>query len=134
TAAPRPSRRHVLLQTRRGRRASAAASVRTSTMRIGQPVVILPLLRMAIAVYSARSAVPEHRASALDWSALPRAIVTADTRRNELAIELPPVDLPAGSGHHGPQPPACAGEFPVSGAIYQFHAEVVDENGRRLPT
>ena len=103
-------------------------------MRIGRPVIILPLLRMAVAVYSAWSAVPEHEPSgAMDFSALPHASITVDSRRGQLAIELPAVDLPAGSGHDGPQPPACVGEFPVSGAIYQFHAEVIDEKGRVLP-
>ncbi|HXM38438.1 MAG TPA: hypothetical protein VN908_07240 [Gemmatimonadales bacterium] len=70
----------------------------------------------------------------MDWSALPAAVITADPGRGELTIELPPVDLPAGAaGHHGVERPASVGEFPVTGAIFGFRTEAVDETGRQLP-
>lgn len=69
-----------------------------------------------------------------DWTALPAAVVTADTRKAEITIELPPVDLPAGgAGHHGIEVPASVGSFPVGGAIFGFRAEAVDAGGRILP-
>lgn len=73
------------------------------------------------------------RPAPIDWSALPRARVTADEERSEITIELPAVDLPAvPSGHHGVDVPAAVGEFPVGGAIYGFRAEAVDADGRLL--
>jgi hypothetical protein len=47
-----------------------------------------------------------------------------------MTIELPPVDLPAGTFV---DQPASVGEFPVNGSIYASRADVVDENGRPLP-
>jgi hypothetical protein len=66
---------------------------------------------------------------------LPAATVTADERRNEVTIELPAVDLPAGEmiGHHGAEVPPATGEIPVEGAIYGLRTEVLDKNGRPLP-
>ncbi|MBI1967995.1 MAG: hypothetical protein HYS40_08400 [Gemmatimonadetes bacterium] len=70
----------------------------------------------------------------LDPRYLPVARVSADPRKGELVIELAPVDLPAGTGHHvAGQPPVASGELPVDGAIYGLRAEVVDESGRVLP-
>lgn len=65
---------------------------------------------------------------------LPAARVTVDRRLGELTIELPPVDLPAGTGHHSlnNQPSVSLAELPVAGAIYGFRTELVDEAGRRL--
>jgi hypothetical protein len=85
---------------------------------------------------AAPAATPTRRPAgpAIDWSALPAATITADTRRNEVTIELPPVDLAAvPAGHHGAELPAAVGEIPVDGAIFGFRAEVVDVNGRQLP-
>lgn len=84
---------------------------------------------------AAPAATPAYRpAPSVDWSALPAAVVTVDSRRSEITIELPPVDLPAGAaGHHGVEIPAAVGEFPVGGAIFGFRAEAVDATGRRLP-
>ena len=65
---------------------------------------------------------------------LPTARVMADARTGELVIELPPVDLPAGAGHHSTdQPPVSLAELPIGGAIYGFRTELVDEAGHRLP-
>ena len=65
---------------------------------------------------------------------LPAARVTADARKGELVIELPPVDLPADAGHHSTdQPPVSLVELPVGGSIFGFRTELVDEAGRRLP-
>jgi hypothetical protein len=64
---------------------------------------------------------------------LPTARVTADARKGELVIELPPVDLPAGEGHHSTdQPPVSLAELPTGGAIFGFRTELVDEAGRQL--
>ena len=64
---------------------------------------------------------------------LPAARVTADARTGELVIELPPVDLPAGTDHHSTdQPPVSLAELPVGGAIFGFRTELVDESGRKL--
>jgi hypothetical protein len=50
-----------------------------------------------------------------------------------LTIELPPIDLPAGAGH-ALEPPTAWGELPVSGSVYGFNTEVVDADGRVLPS
>jgi len=89
---------------------------------------------------TARSAPPppltpstSSRPLAAELSALPAARVTADARRGELVIELPPVDLPAGMGHHSlDQPPVSLAELPVGGAIFGFRTELVDAAGRKL--
>lgn len=61
--------------------------------------------------------------------------ISADPKRGELVIELPPVDLPAGAAHHAiSQPPVTTGELPVDGAVYGLRAEAVDASGRILPS
>jgi hypothetical protein len=91
--------------------------------------VIVAALRLAASVYTA-TAVPIPRAdSSRDWSALERTTISKDPQRNELIMELPAVDLPAGTMV---DQAASVGEFPVNGSIYAFHAEIVDEHGRRL--
>ena len=110
-------------------------------------LVVLAALRLAVASY-ASSAVPTHlppletpgdsgeaRARrtdvAIEWSRLERTTITAHPDRDELLLELPPVNLPAGTSV---DQPASVGEFPVNGFIYALHAEIVDENGRHLPS
>ena len=87
-------------------------------------------------------------------STLPPARVWVDTRRDEIAIELAPIDLPAHLTHEemhgdhsqmdmGPNDPMAAIEpgyppvslvtLPVSGSVYGFRVEVVDSAGRILP-
>jgi hypothetical protein len=103
---------------------------------------LIPLAALAVAAFaysSWRSAAPaatrvRKAESSPDWNALPTALITADPRRNEVTIELPPVNLPANVvGHHGAEIPAAIGDLPVEGAIYGLRTEVVDENGRLLP-
>jgi hypothetical protein len=58
--------------------------------------------------------------------------------RGELVIELAPVDLPAGGGHHAAhhalqQPPVSVAEMPTSGAGYGFRIEAWDADGREVP-
>ena len=65
-----------------------------------------------------------------DWNTLERTTITAGPKRGQLLLELPPIDLPAGTVV---DEPASVGEFPVDGSIYALHAELVDEEGRRLP-
>lgn len=103
-------------------------------MRLQRAFLIVATLRIALAGYAAWSAVPAQRTVLpLAWSTMPRASITADPKRQELVLELPPVDLPAGAGHDVPQPPASLAEFPVNGAVYAFHAELRDADGRLLP-
>jgi hypothetical protein len=93
-------------------------------------VVVASYVASAPARSTPRS--PSRRLAA-ELAGLPTALVTADARKGELVIELPPVDLPAGAGHHTTdQPPVSLAELPTGGAIYGFRTELVDETGRRL--
>jgi len=92
-------------------------------------VVVVAALRLAVSAYAA-SADPVHPpAPPDDWSGLERTTITKNAERDELILELPAVDLPAGSAV---DQAASVGEFPVNGSIYALHAEVIDERGRRL--
>jgi hypothetical protein len=93
--------------------------------------VVVAALRLAASVYAASADPVRPPAPSGDWSELERTTITPTSRRNELLLELPPVDLPAGTVV---DEPASVGEFPVNGSIYALHAELVDETGRRLPT
>ena len=97
-------------------------------------LVVLAALRVVVAG-SAVGAMPTHHpasgpAASNDWSALERATITAGSKRGQLILELPAVDLPAGTVV---DQPASVAEFPVTGSIYALHAELVDEDGRQLP-
>ncbi len=88
-----------------------------------------------VASVPARSAArPTSRPLDAQLGDLPVAQVTNDARKGELVIELAPVDLPAGAGHHHglDQPPVSVAEFPTGGMIYGFRTELVDETGRQL--
>ena len=92
-------------------------------------LVVVAALRLAISVYAA-SADPIPPPSARDdWSALERTTITKIPERDELTMDLPAVDLPAGTVV---DQAASVGEFPVNGSIYALHAEIIDEHGRRL--
>jgi hypothetical protein len=94
----------------------------------------LAVLRVIAAGYAVGAEPPRTRepiATADDWSTLERTTITKGPKHDQLILELPPVDLPAGTVV---DEPASLGEFPVNGAIYGFKAEVVDETGRLLPT
>lgn len=93
--------------------------------------VVVAALRLAAAVYAASAVPVPPPAPTGDWSDLERTTITPTARRNELLLELPPVDLPAGTVV---DEPASVGEFPVNGSVYALHAELVDETGRKLPT
>jgi len=93
--------------------------------------VVVAALGLAAAVYAASADPVPPPARSGDWSELERTTITPTSRRNELLLELPPVDLPPGSVV---DEPASVGEFPLNGSIYALHAELVDETGRRLPT
>ena len=90
---------------------------------------------IAFAVWSASPAAtsPSKPPVPVDWSTMPQAAITANERTREITIELAPVDLPANASHDIPQPPAAAGVIPVSGYIYGFRTEAVDEAGRPVP-
>lgn len=93
--------------------------------------VVVAVIRLAVAGYA--NADPVDRAPPArfnDWSGLERTAVTADPKRGELIMELPPVDLPAGAMV---EQPASVAEFPVDGSVYALHAEMIDAEGRRLP-
>ena len=99
--------------------------------------LVLALVRVITAGYAANAASPPvHPATAgggpaIDWNMLDRTTITVGPHRNELVLELPAVDLAAGTVV---EEPASVGEFPVNGSIYALHAELVDGEGRRLPT
>lgn len=93
--------------------------------------VVVAALRLAASVYAASADPAPLPASSDDWSALERTTITKIPERNELILELPAVDLPAGTVV---DQAASVGEFPVNGSIYALHAELVDETGRHLPT
>lgn len=97
--------------------------------------VVLVVIRLAAAGSPAGAVPPPPHSSARpapsdDWSGLERATVTRGPNRNELILELPPVDLPAGTVL---DETASVGEFPVTGSVYALHAELVDGDDRRLP-
>lgn len=92
-------------------------------------LVIVAALRLAASVYTARAVPLNHPASSRDWSGLERTTITKSPHGNELIMELPAVDLPAMSMV---DQAASVGEFPLNGSLYAFHAEIVDEHGRRL--
>lgn len=91
--------------------------------------VAVAALRLAVSVYTAGAVAAAHTPAAADFSALARTVITKTPDRNELIMELPAVNLPAGMVV---DQAASVGEFPVSGYIYALHAEVVDGQGRRL--
>src|SRR5438876_856092 len=87
--------------------------------------VVLAALRVVVAG-SAVGAMPTHHPAAgpavpNDWSALERATIIPGSKPGELTLELPAVDLPAGTLVDAP---ASVGEFPVDGSIYALHAEL----------
>ena len=94
--------------------------------------VILAAIRLVVGGYAARpgSAHGFPSGPLRDWSALRNVTITANPERDELMLELPSVDLPAGTVV---EQAAAVGEFPVNGSIYASRAEVVDEHGRLLP-
>lgn len=94
-----------------------------------RPFVVVAALRLAVSVYTANAVSVPPPDSSRDWSALERTTISKSSQRNELIMELPAVDLPAGTMV---DQAASVGEFPVNGSIYAFHAEMVDEHGQRL--
>ena len=98
-----------------------------------QFLVVLAGLRLVVAG-SAVGAIPTHhptsRFTSDDWGMLDRTTITPGSKRGELLLELPAVELPAGTVV---DEPASIGEFPVTGSIYALHAELVDAEGKRLP-
>jgi hypothetical protein len=85
---------------------------------------------LAVAVYEAIADPVKPPVSSDDWSALEHTTITKNPQRDELTMELPAVELPAGTVV---DQAASVAEFPVNGSVYALHAEVVDEHGRRLP-
>jgi len=92
--------------------------------------VVVAALRLAVAVYAASADPVTPPVSSDDWSGLERTTITKHPQRDELTLELPPVDLPAGTLV---DEAASVAQFPVNGSVYALHAEVVDERDRRLP-
>lgn len=105
----------------------------------------LVLLALA-STFSAALVAPD---SAPSLAHLPPARVTVDARRDEIVIEMPPIDLPAGLAHEGMHgdhhadpmaairpgfPPVSLVTMPVSGAIHGFRVEMVDSAGNQLPS
>ncbi len=71
--------------------------------------------------------------SAVD--ALPAASVRVDSRRDEMVIELPPVDVAGAHGLHAGMLRLAAHrvDVAVDGAFYRFRVDVMDRDGRLLP-
>ncbi len=92
--------------------------------------VVVAALRLAASVYAASADPVPPPASSDDWSALERTTITKNPERDELIVELPAVDLPAGTVV---DQAASVGAFPVNGSVYALHAELLDETGRHLP-
>jgi hypothetical protein len=92
-------------------------------------LVVVAALRLAISVYAASADPVTPPRAADDWNALERTTITKIPERDELTMDLPAVDLPAGTVV---DQAASVGEFPVNGSIYALHAEIIDEHGRRL--
>ena len=92
-------------------------------------VVVVAALRLAVSAYAASADPVRPPVPPDDWSGLERTTITKNPERDELTLELPAVDLPAGTVV---DQAASVGEFPVNGSIYALHAEVIDERGRRL--
>ncbi|HTI05967.1 MAG TPA: hypothetical protein VL549_11650 [Gemmatimonadales bacterium] len=95
--------------------------------------LVLAAVRVIAAGYAASAASPAHPVTAaptVDWNDLERTTITVGPQRDEMVMELPAVDLAAGTVV---EQPASVGEFPVNGSIYALHAEIVDGQGRRLP-
>jgi len=96
---------------------------------LSRMLVIVVALRLAASVYTARAVPVARVVSPRDWSDLERTTITKSPDGNELIMELPAVDLPASTMV---DQAASVGEFPVNGSLYAFHAEIVDDHGRRL--
>lgn len=82
---------------------------------------------------------PAHGADRAALLTLPSAQLTVHPERREMVLELAAVDLPAGGGHEGHHgamglPPVALAEMPFDAAIHAFRAEIVDGDGRPLPT
>ena len=91
--------------------------------------VVVAALRLAASVYAASADPVQPPAPGHDWSTLERTTIRKNPERDELILELPAVNLPAGTVVNQA---ASVGEFPVNGSIYALHAEVVDDHGQRL--
>lgn len=101
------------------------------TRALPQLLIAVAALRLVAPGFNAWSAVPARHATHPEAvSTIDRTTITLSSKGDELILELPPMDLPAGSVV---EPPASLGEFPVNGSIYGFRAEVLDAHGRRLP-
>ena len=93
--------------------------------------VVVAALRLAASVYAASADPVSPPAPADDWSTLERTTIRKNPERDELILELPAVDLPAGTVVNQA---ASVGEFPVNGSIYALHAEVIMTTGSGYPT
>ncbi|HEX9894406.1 MAG TPA: hypothetical protein VGA78_10810 [Gemmatimonadales bacterium] len=72
-----------------------------------------------------------------DLASLPPAKVSVNEKVREIVIELPGIPLPAHTGHHGGgggYPPVVRAEIPLDVSLYGFRVEVVDSEGRQLPS
>jgi len=108
----------------------------------------------ALALLSLRALLAQVPDAPPHWvRALPPAAIHVNAGRHEIAIDLAPVDLPAGMMHHaemaptampgmrmserhahGPAyPPVMGVDLPLSGWMSGFRIELVDAQGRPLP-
>ena len=67
-------------------------------------------------------------------SPAPRLEIVADSARDELVVDVGPIDLPAGISHHAlTQMPVMSGVIPISGDLHGFRIELIDARGRPVP-
>lgn len=59
--------------------------------------------------------------------------IAYDASRQELILETPPIDVPAGMHHNGAQPDTRVGIVPLSGWIKGYDVDVVDGAGNAVP-
>ncbi|MFL5381532.1 MAG: hypothetical protein ACJ8GN_03335 [Longimicrobiaceae bacterium] len=89
----------------------------------------LPLLALLAAAPAAARVIPSAEASP------PTPVgmrVRVDSARSEMLIEVGPVDMAPDGEHH--QLPAFHARLPVSGWLRGYRVEMVDGNGRTLPS
>jgi hypothetical protein len=109
-------------------------------------VIALLVLIVASSSLPSSPAAPRVFTQPPEINALPEAKTTLFRGSNEIAFDLPAVDLPANLTHEGMHqhnemeavnpgyPPVTKAIMPRSGAIYAFRVEMLDSAGNQLPS
>ncbi len=82
------------------------------------------------------AALPQDTLRSPDPATLPPAVVTVRPDTREIVVDLPGIALPAHTGHGGGggYPPVVKVEMPLDVSLHGFRVEVVDAEGRPLPS